>query len=141
MRQAYRDLRRGYESVAAILWQNCVPSAAPENERSLSDISSVQSEIARLQTVNNPVDVLALIANARRAVDSLANRHGVVFQIAETAENVTILTNVAAAQQLLVRLLSHAIQQNETCIKKLPYCKKDMGMGSLYPQGLWEPIR
>src|SRR5690242_4352878 len=50
-RQAYRDLKRGQESVAAVLWDKHLPPATPPQEFSL------QSEMARLKLNFSLVDV------------------------------------------------------------------------------------
>ena len=56
-RQAYRDLKRGQEAVASILWNNRFPSTDRPDEISL------QSEMAQLRIKFSPVDVSAVSLN------------------------------------------------------------------------------
>src|SRR5215475_4012609 len=70
-RQAYRDLRRGQESVAAVLWNNRLPASS-----AVSDFS-FQSEMARLKLNFGVVDIGAVFRQARNAVERLALQHSV----------------------------------------------------------------
>ena len=59
-RQAYRDLRRGQERVAAVLWNNRLPPPKQQEDFSL------ESEVARLRLSFNPVDMGEVFQQAER---------------------------------------------------------------------------
>ena len=108
LRQAYRDLRRGEEGVAAALWAaRAARQAPPPRAR---DLSSVQEEIARLEARPRPTDLGALLLRAQKAVGALASQHGVRFINALPTEPALVATDPVIAQQILVSTLSHAIQ-------------------------------
>ncbi len=109
LRQAYRDLRRGEESVAAVLWSR--RSSRLSSEPRTMDLSSVQAEISRLEPHPRPVDVRPILQRAQNAVERLAQQRGVTFQAALPAEPVVVSADPTMAQQVLVSTLSHAVQQ------------------------------
>jgi CheY-like chemotaxis protein len=112
VRQAYRDLRRGEESVAAILWANRVRST-PSPEPRATQLSSVQTEMARLEMHPRPIDLCLLLQQAHKAVERLAQQQAICFQINLPAQPVVISTDPILAQQVLINLLSHTVQQAE----------------------------
>lgn len=108
-RQAYRDLRRGLESVSAMLWHarhSAPASSAPPTQ------ANIQTEVAWLESENKPVNLAWLLAQAVRAVEKLAQRHNVALQVAPTHDLATVHTHQAVAQQALIGLLSQAVQQS-----------------------------
>jgi CheY-like chemotaxis protein len=109
LRQAYRDLRHGVDSVASLLWAQH-PSSVPKEPRAVH-VSSVQSEISRLETQPRPIDVSLLLDRAQQAVGPLARRQGVDFEVEIPDEPVVVSANPVVAQQVLVHALSHSIQQ------------------------------
>lgn len=111
-RQAYRDLRRAQESAATLLWTSYAHAFGPA-ESTVDDLSSLQAEVSRLRSAFSVADLTALLHNARRAVDSLAARHGVGLRVEAPPLPVSALTDPVVAQQVLVRLLSHAIQNTQ----------------------------
>ncbi len=112
VRQVYRDLRRGEESVAAILWANRAMST-PSPEPRATQLSSVQAEMARLETHPRPVDLCLLLRQAHKAVERLAQQQALTFQFDLPAQPVVISTDPLLAQQVLINLLSHTVQQAE----------------------------
>ena len=109
LRQAYRDLRRGEEGVAAALWATRAARQAPAPRA--RDLSSVQAEISRLEPHLRPIDVRPILQRAQNAVERLAQQRGVIFQAQLPAEPVVISADPTMAQQVLVSILSHAVQQ------------------------------
>jgi CheY-like chemotaxis protein len=111
-RQAYRDLRRGLESVSAMLWhaRNSAPAPVPSAPAPPAQ-ASIQAEVAWLESENKPVNLAWLLSQAVRAVEKLAQRHNVVLQVAPSHDLATVHTHQAVAQQTLISLLSQAIQQ------------------------------
>jgi CheY-like chemotaxis protein len=110
-RQAYRDLRHGEESVAAVLWDRLAALPGPR-EAGDPRVTSPQAEIARLEPGAQPVDARALVERACAAVDRLARGRRVEIQPALPAGPLTIVTDPAAGPQVLVSLLSQAVQQS-----------------------------
>ncbi len=108
-RQAYRDLRRGQESVAVALWDNRLPPTvqpdAPNHEFSL------ESEVARLKLSFSPVDIVAIFQQACHAVDRLAQQQSVGVVVRASTAPLVVSTDPAIAHQIIVSTLSFAIQQ------------------------------
>jgi CheY-like chemotaxis protein len=102
LRQAYRDLRHGCESVAEILWFS-------RSSTSIPSAYSVESEVERLDCTLIPADVTAMFDAAVKAVRPLAERQGLTLNV--QSQPVTLLTNPVAVQQTLIHLLSQAVQQ------------------------------
>lgn len=114
LRQAYRDLRRGEESVAAVLWSR--RSSRPSHDLRAVDLSSVQAEILRLEPHPRPIDIRPILQRAQNAVERLAQQRGVTFQAELPIEPVVISVDPTMAQQVLVSILSHAVQQAQSGI-------------------------
>ena len=109
LRQAYRDLRHGEESVAAVLWSRRATPAPPG--AGAAQASSVQTEIARLETHPRPVDLQRLLQYAQKAVERLAAQRAVDLHIEALPEPTIVAADQAVAQQVLVNILSYAVQQ------------------------------
>ncbi len=109
MRQLYRDLRRGEESVAGVLWTRYAERAGRYQQE--AQPSSIQAEIARLEPRPRPTDVNALLRRAREAISRMAAQRSVTLALDVQPEKVIVSTDPVMAQQVLVSLISHAIQQ------------------------------
>ena len=109
LRQAYRDLRHGEESVAAVLWSRRATPAPPG--AGAAQASSVQTEIARLETHPRPVDLQRLLQYAQKAVERLAAQRAVDLRTEALPEPMIVAADQAVAQQVLVNILSYAVQQ------------------------------
>lgn len=109
-RQTYRDLRTAEESVAAVLAaQRFAPEAAADV--ATDTLSTLQAEMARLETSPLPVDLGAVLVHAQRAVERLADQRGVEIVTPAPVEPVLISADGLVAQQLVTHLLSQIIQQ------------------------------
>ncbi|MBZ0297548.1 MAG: response regulator [Anaerolineae bacterium] len=104
-RQAYRDLRRGQESVAAVLWNNRLPPTTPQNDFSL------ESEVARLKLNVSTVDIDDIFRKAQRAVENLARQQSITIGVDPAPQAMKLSTDAVLAHQVLVNLLSTTIQQ------------------------------
>jgi len=102
-RQAYRDLRRGQTGVAEILWAKF---------RQNRKMASIQSEFEQLETKFEPTHLGELLHLAKQAVERLAYTFEVTLDISLPQEPVVISTSRAMARQVLVNLLSSAVQQS-----------------------------
>lgn len=116
MRQTYRDLRHGEESVAAMLWpQRCASVLGESSEESgesmATRLSSVQAEVARLETRARSIDVRSLLHYAREAVERMASQRGVDLHLDVPSEPVVVSTDPVVARQVLISTLSQAVQQ------------------------------
>ncbi len=108
-RQAYRDLRRGEESVAAMLWSRYA-SSLPQ-EAGARRLSSLEAEMERLEFRPHAIDVCPILRHVQDAVRLLALQRGVTVEVEAVDEPVIIYTDPAVAQQVLISALSRAIQQ------------------------------
>jgi len=109
IRQAYRDLRRGEKGVAAALWARC--SASPPREVSAVQLSSVREEMARLEIHPQPTDVCLLLQHAQEAVERLAQQRNICFRVRMPSRAVIASVDPVVARQVLVGMLSQAVQQ------------------------------
>lgn len=109
LRQAHRDLRRGEENVAAVLWTRRPTS--PSQKPSAIQISSFQAEMARLESHPRPIDMCALIQRAQAAVEQQALQRDVQFCAEIPEEPVILSADPVIAEQVLVNTLSYAVQQ------------------------------
>lgn len=106
-RQAYRDLRRGQESVASVLWNNRLP-----NSESASDFS-LQAEMARLKLNIGVIDIGAIFEQAQNAVERLALQQSVQIVVEAPAGPLILSSDPVLAHQVIVSVLSYTIQQAE----------------------------
>jgi CheY-like chemotaxis protein len=100
LRQAYRDLRRGQEGVSAILWY-----------RQDTPLSSIETEITRLEGSVTTIPVQKMLESALRAVQKLADQRSIALDVQLPEASVLMTTNPAIAQQVLIHVLSQVIQQ------------------------------
>lgn len=114
-RQAHRLLRRGEETVATLLWMR-LPQLPPAGPALVTarELSSVQAEIARLETAREPADIGLLVRQALTAVEPLAQAHGVVVQVQVPEESVIVTSDTAVARQVFVSLFSRILTAAET---------------------------
>jgi CheY-like chemotaxis protein/transposase len=110
-RQMYRDLRRGEESVAAMLWAN--RSKTPSQQNRARNLSSVQAEMERLELRQTTTEVSPILEHVQNAVKQLARQRNVTLHIETPTVPIIIYTDPAIAQQVLISTLSRAIQQAE----------------------------
>jgi len=110
-RQAYRDLRRGQESVAALLWASHAPSPPPNATGRAAELSSMESEVARLESRISEVEMVGIVEAAVKAVERLAQQHEIALDVRFPATPLLLSTDRIMAQQVLVNLLSLVIQR------------------------------
>ena len=108
-RQAHRDLRRGEESVAAILYarQASRPLQRPGDAR----LAVLEGEMAHLETRSRPIDLRPLLERALKALERLALQRAIHLEVECLPQEAIAATDPAVAQQVMVSLLSHAVQQ------------------------------
>ncbi len=107
-RQTHRSLRKAEESVATVLWTRVQPAKGAE---SAAQLSSVQAEIAQLETTMKPTDLALLLQEAQNGVAPLAQARGVTVQLAEELlPRMVVSVDTAVSRQLLVSMLSRLIQ-------------------------------
>jgi len=104
-RQTYRDLKRGHEAVAAVLWTSRLPIVASPPE------FSVQSEVAHLKLNFSLIDITAVFQQACQAVERLALLHAVTLTTETGRSPLMLMTDSPLAHQVMVSVLSYAIQQ------------------------------
>ncbi len=111
VRQAYRDLRHGHESVGEILWFN----RQGKSESAPLDTAEVERINDRL-TANN---ITAILENAIKAVQRLAEQQNLRLDAAIPADPIVISTNPTAAQQIFIHVLSQTIQQSSSGVLRI----------------------
>jgi CheY-like chemotaxis protein len=115
-RQAHRSLRKGEESVTAVLWMRATelqkerasPSPATENGAA-RELSSVSSEVSLLDTQLEAVDIRAILQEALKATAPLAQKRGVVLESELPDNPVIVSVETAVSQQIFASLLSRVI--------------------------------
>lgn len=107
-RQAHRDLRRAEESVATVLWAR---RPAPGPQAVNGELVSAEEEVALLEPQAQPLDLRDLLRRAQGAVARLAESRNTRFEARIPDMPVIVSTDPAMAQQILVNILSYAVQQ------------------------------
>lgn len=129
VRQAYRDLRQGHESVGYLLWYRRQSAAAPppgqdsgqpgpadgaSPESALPDGAKADGAFSEgAADAATPTDLAAVLETAAKAVSRLAERAGVALWVTPPPGPLVIATQQAAAQQVCIHVLSQAIQAAE----------------------------
>lgn len=108
-RQALRNLRQGEKAVAEVLWAR--RSTPGPGEPNAIHLSSLQAEVAQLDTRPRLIELALLLQRARSAVEPLAVQRKVVLEVEALDEPVTLITDPVLAEQVLVSVLSHALGQ------------------------------
>jgi CheY-like chemotaxis protein len=116
-RQAHRDLHRGVERVTAIFWAR--RSTDMPIESSVAQLSSIESEVGRLEHHPGPTDMRALLEQAQDTVRRLATQRGVEIRAALPRHGVVVSADPELAQQVIVNLLSNTVQQSQTGLLQL----------------------
>jgi CheY-like chemotaxis protein len=110
-RQAYRDLREGEQCVAEVLWSQC--STSHHREVSRPQPAPLQQALKSLNGVpRTTTDMYQLLQSALAVVAPLAAQRDVLLCASPPQEPVTLLTYPEVAEQLLIGLLSHAVEQS-----------------------------
>lgn len=104
-RQAYRDLKRGQNSVIAFLWA-MTEEVSPEAD------ASVESELTRLKDYIQTTDLIELLEISLAAVSRQAAQKDIHFVERWDRESVVVSTNAPVARQVLIQLLSHAVRSS-----------------------------
>lgn len=104
-RQVYRDLRRGQENISTIMWfHHQQRQQASEHETQQNPLPQLAGEVATINFGD-------LLQQAGRAVQKLAENHNLSIALTVPDAPVERSTNLAAAQQVLIHILSQVIQQ------------------------------
>lgn len=107
-RQAHRSLRRGEESVATLLWDRLPkPTAVAPSAQQLS---SVQAEMAHLETHMAPADLRPLLNEAYTAVAPLADSLQVPLSLQLPPEPLILSVDTAVTRQIFVSLFSRLLK-------------------------------
>lgn len=116
LRQAYRDLRQGCEGVSEVLWFNrrdaapvALPTIAPTIPPPPPE-STITGELERVDTAVEITHLQPLLESAAKAVSRLADHGGLTIRLDIPEEPILIPTHSGAVQQILIHLLSQAIQ-------------------------------
>jgi CheY-like chemotaxis protein len=106
VRQAFRDLRRAEQNLAALLWPQLAarPSAQPQ-------ATGLDEEIERIELHPGTVDVGSLLLSAVQAVTPLAEELGTRLALQGSMGLATVYTDPALARQFLIHALSQVLQQ------------------------------
>jgi CheY-like chemotaxis protein len=107
-RQAFRDLRRAEENLAALLWPRL--SARAGGPQQGQPESTLQTEAGRVEANPQPVDVIALVRNSLEAVARLAEQRGVRIEASLPEGACVVRVDPVLARQVLVSGLSQVIQ-------------------------------
>lgn len=111
-RQAYRDLRRGVETVALSLWYQR-ESASGKPARA-TDLSSIDAEVERLDVRLSQVDLGQCLVRSARSVERLGQTRNVTLDFVSPASPVQVWSYAAAVQQILTSVVSLVVQRAES---------------------------
>jgi len=116
-RQAHRSLRKGEESVTAVLWvraqelQKERPSPVSEstNTGAARKLSSVSSEVSLFDTQLVAIDIRTVLQDALKATAPLAQKREVEFDVDLPDTPVIVSVETAVSQQIFASLFSRVI--------------------------------
>jgi len=111
VRQAYRDLQHGIESVAMFLWAQFNAGTVPDHQQTQKGVSPDQSDVEPITLRIQSVDAHLLIQKAIGAVERLALQRNVTLHSDLDPHTMLISTDPIVAQQVLVSILSRGVQQ------------------------------
>lgn len=118
-RQVYRDLQKGLEDLATVLWarRQRAPDDASVGERveereegELVLSQAIQSEATHLIATVEEIPLHHLLERALEAVSRLAEQRGKQVELRLTTKSRTVYTDRMIARQVLINVLSHVIQ-------------------------------
>jgi CheY-like chemotaxis protein len=111
LRQAHRDLRRGEESVAAMLWWQQFHPLIEGNTGEIDEpLAEMRAEMDRFELDPRPADLYGLLSRVVQSVTPLAQQQQITLHLDAAADSILIFTDPVVAQQVLISLVSHAIQ-------------------------------
>lgn len=108
-RQAYRDLNRAVQSLAAVLWSRGM--RLPERAETADRLDKVAAEISHATVNPDPKNLGDLLSGAIKAVTPLAVQRAVRFDVTMPAEQVVAVAEPMVARQILVNSLSQIVAQ------------------------------
>ena len=111
-RQAHRDLRRAEESVATVLW--VTHNKLADDQPTAQQLTSLEQEMAQIDSERRAVDLISMLNNVRSAVSRLATQRDIRLRVELLAEPVYIYTNEMLARQVLISLISRAVQNSQS---------------------------
>ena len=109
LRQAYRDLRRARENVAALLWTRY--EHALSAERYGFSASPLREEIERLRPHPQSANLRDLLEHARGAVSPMADQRDVSVILDLPPRPISTSADLTMARQVCVALVSCAVQE------------------------------
>lgn len=111
LRQVQRDLGRAIESLAAVMWAR---RASPASDQPATlTLSSLDTEIARLGSVSEPVAIGPLVQQAAQAVNPEAALRGVEIRVHQPDSTLTVSTERLLAELALINVLSQIVEHAE----------------------------
>jgi CheY-like chemotaxis protein len=114
-RQAYRDMRRAEENVAALLWEQVTIHNADRPESHfppprLRSLSTSKVELDRLAERLTSTDLVQLVVAAQESVERLANQRQIQLCMQHIEGPVVIQCEPTVAQQIVTGVHSHLIK-------------------------------
>jgi CheY-like chemotaxis protein len=108
-RQAHRDLRQGLSQIAAVLWSQA--SALLSTAPAAAELTSIDAEMAHLESQSRPVDLGGLAKRALNIVQAQALQHGIQIRASLPASPLVLQVDPVVAEQVFVGAMSRAISQ------------------------------
>jgi len=116
VRQAYRDLKKGQDSVSSVLWYKLKPSEDEVEPRTMDKLSTVESEMIQVEGNVATVNITVLIESLANALNRLAEQFNVSIDL-DLSPDVMVSTNPTLARQALMNLISQLIQHTQSNIQ------------------------
>ena len=116
VRQAYRDLKKGQDSVASILWYKLKDADTTPAEATMGSLSSVQSEVTQVEGNIQAVNITQLLESITQSLRPLTEQLKVNLSV-DMSPDVIVSTNPTLARQVLMGILSQAIQQTKSSLR------------------------
>lgn len=128
-RQAYRDLKRAEESLTALLWERVGRELSQTDPARPPEAPGAEAVEEALELQLRPVNARDLLANAVHAVERLAQQQNAHLELDLPEAPLMLYTDPRLAQQVLINLLSHILQNSATPLLRVTLQPEDERAG------------
>ncbi len=111
-RQAYRDLRKGEERIAMLLWEEIHSSDGDETHKVTNN---EEIEMPSFSPKLSRVNINSLVLQSLKAVGSLAEMRSVEVAFSEAQSAAFFYSDSVVAQQIITSVISHTLQSIHGC--------------------------
>ncbi|MBN2500259.1 MAG: response regulator [Anaerolineales bacterium] len=112
-RQAYRDLRKGEERIAMLLWEEIHSEGGTEIDELAANHEEI--EMPAYSPKMSRVNINSLVLQSLKAVSSLAELRSIAVAFSEAQSAAFFYSDPVVAQQIITSVISHTLQSIQNC--------------------------